>query len=447
MEKACKKRDKMRPKKINNSQSDLFKNRLSEELNPKHELRQLSTLIPWENLEEEFSEIYADNGVGGQPPKPVRLIVGLLLLQHMHNLSDENVVRMWVENPYWQYFCGYDYLQWTVPINPSSLTRWRGRLGKEKLEKILAMTVSVAVSSGTIKKKDLKSVTVDTTVMPKNIAYPTDSKLLERSRARLVKLAKKYGIELRQNYNRVCKKLTRQIGGYLHAKQMKRASKSIKKLKTILGRVQRDISRKIAGEESLQKIFASELSKAKSLLNRKKKDKNKLYSLHEEDVVCISKGKAHKRYEFGCKVSLSIANSGPGIITGSEALAGNPYDGHTLAAALSLSEKISGVTPSAAFIDKGYKGHKCETPRVFISGQRRGVTAAIRKKLNRRQAIEPHIGHMKNEGKLGLSRLKGFAGDQANAILVAASYNLKLILNHLRVCFVYFLYPIYDGIF
>ena len=434
----------MRPKKINNIQSELFKNRLSDELNPKHELRQLSLLIPWEMLEEEFSQMYIDKGVGGQPPKPVRLIVGLLLLQHMHDLSDENVVRMWVENPYWQHFCGYDYLQWTAPINPSSLTRWRGRLGKERLEKILAMTVSVAVSSGTISKKELKSVSVDTTVMPKNITHPTDSKLMEKSRQRLVKLAKKYGIELRQNYNLVSKKLIRQIGGYLHAKQMKRAAKKTRKLKTILGRVQRDISRKIDGNELLQKNFISEISKAKSLLNRKKHDKNKLYSLHEEEVVCISKGKAHKRYEFGCKVSLSITNSGVGIVTGSEALAGNPYDGHTLFAALNLSEKITGVPAKTAYVDKGYKGHKCESTKIFISGQKRGVTASIRKKLNRRQAIEPHIGHMKNECKLGLSRLKGLAGDRANAILVASAYNLKLILNHLRASFAYFFYQYFS---
>jgi transposase, IS5 family len=211
----------MRPKKINNGQSELFKNRLSDELNPKHELRQLSLLIPWESMEEEFAVMHVDKGLGGQPPKPVRLMVGLLLLQHLHNLSDDNVVRMWIENPYWQHFCGYDYLQWQAPINPSSLTRWRGRLGKDRLEKILAMTVSVAVSSGTISKKELKSVSVDTTVMPKNIAHPTDSKLMERSRLRLVKLAKKYGVKLRQNYNLVSKKLIRQIGGYLHAKQNK----------------------------------------------------------------------------------------------------------------------------------------------------------------------------------------------------------------------------------
>jgi IS5 family transposase len=437
----------MRPKKINTIQSELFKNRLSDELNPKNELLQLSSLIPWESLEEEFATMYIDKGLGGQPPKPIRLMLGLLLLQHMHDLSDENVVRMWVENPYWQHFCGYDYLQWEMPINPSSLTRWRGRFGKERLEIILAMTVSVAVSSGTIRKKELSSVSVDTTVMPKNITHPTDSKLLERSRLRLVKLAKKHGIELRQNYNLVSKKLIRQIGGYLHAKQMQRAARSIKRLKTILGRVQRDISRKIAGNELLLVNFASEISKAKSLLARKKSDKNKLYSLHEEEVVCISKGKAHKRYEFGCKVSLSITNRGVGIVTGSEALAGNPYDGHTLAAALNLSERITGVSAKTAFVDKGYKGHKCESTQVFISGQKRGITASIRKKLNRRQAIEPHIGHMKNEGRLGLSRLKGFAGDQANAILVASAYNLKLILNYLRISFACFLYRYFSFAF
>ena len=334
-----------------------------------------------------------------------------------------------------------------APINPSSLTRWRARLGKDRLEKILSMTVSVAVSSGTIGEKELKSVSVDTTVMPKNITHPTDSKLMERSRLRLVKLAKKHGVKLRQNYNLVSKKLTRQIGGYLHAKQMKRAGKKIRKLNTILGRVQRDISRKIEGDELLQESFASEISKAKLLLDRKKNDKNKLYSLHEEDVVCISKGKSHKRYEFGCKVSLSITNSGVGIVTGSEALAGNPYDGHTLAAALKLSEKITGVPAQTAYVDKGYKGHKCEPTKIFISGQKRGVTTSIRKKLNRRQAIEPHIGHMKNECKLGLSRLKGLAGDQANAILVASAYNLKLILKHLRTSFAYFLYQYFNFAF
>jgi transposase, IS5 family len=173
----------MKPRKLTNNQEDLFKNRLSNQLNPRHELVQLSKLIPWDKLDIEFSGSFAEKTVGGRPAISVRLMVGLLLLQHIHNLSDENVVRMWVENAYWQYSCGYDHLQWKLPINPSSLTRWRKRLGAESMEKILAISVSVAVEAGVVSKNDLKQVIVDTTVMPKNIEFLTDTKLLEKARA------------------------------------------------------------------------------------------------------------------------------------------------------------------------------------------------------------------------------------------------------------------------
>ena len=171
----------MRPTKTTNHQEDLFRNRLSNQLNPKHELLQLSKMIPWHTMEEEFAKIFDEKQAVGRQATPVRLVVGLLLLQHMHNLSDQNVVRMWVENAYWQYFCGYDHLQWKLPIDSSSLTRWRKRLGSERIEKILSMTVEVAVDSGFITKRDLEDVIVDTTVMPKNIEFPTDVKLLEKS--------------------------------------------------------------------------------------------------------------------------------------------------------------------------------------------------------------------------------------------------------------------------
>lgn len=183
----------MRPQKITNYQENLFKNRLSNQLNMKHELISLSKLIPWIALEEECADICPGNGNSGRPAAPVRLIIGLLLLQYMHNLSDENVVRMWVENPYWQYFCGYDHLQWNLPIDSSSLTRWRKRLGPDRLKTILGMTVSVAVSSGVVSKKDLETVILDTSVMPKNIEHPTDSKLLEKARRKMVKLAGEHG--------------------------------------------------------------------------------------------------------------------------------------------------------------------------------------------------------------------------------------------------------------
>lgn len=428
----------MKPLQIDNRQEDFFRGRLSSELNPKHEMVILSKMIPWDSLEAEFADLYqSDSNTGGQPPKPIRLMIGILLLQHLHSLSDEQVVRFWVENSYWQFFCGYDFLQWEFPINPSSLTRFRQRLGSCRMERILSLTVAVAVKSEAVKVKDLKKVIVDTTVMPKNIEFPTDSKLLGKTRTRLVKLATKHGITLRQNYNLISKALLHQIGRYLHAKQMKRARKAIKRLKTILGRVARDIERKVSSSENLTEIFTPILNQTKRLLAQERKSKNKLYSLHEPEVHCISKGKAHKRYEFGCKVSITTTHK-QGLVISSEALPGNPYDGHTLKPALESSERITGVKIESAFVDKGYKGHGVQDDpnrnhtKIFISGQRRGITTSIKKQLKRRSAIEPMIGHMKQEGKLGICRLKGIIGDQFNALLTGVGHNLRLILNHIR---------------
>ena len=359
-------------------------------------------------------------------------------------------MRGWVENPYWQHFCGYDFLQWEFLINPSSLTRFRQRLGSVRLEKILSLTIAVAVKSEAVKVKDLKKVIVDTTVMPKNIEFPTDSKLYDKARERLVKLAAKNGIALRQNYNLVAKTLLRKISGYLHAKQMKRARKAIKHLKTIVGRVVRDVERKISNSaqknfspensrnaKNLSEIFTPILDQAKRLLAQERGDKNKLYSLHEPDVACISKGKAHKRYEFGCKVSITTTHK-QGLVISSQALPKNPHKGHTLKPALESSERITGVEIESAFVDRGYKGHGVESDplrnhtKIFISGQRRGITKSLKKQLKRRSAIEPMIGHMKQEGKLGLCRLKGIIGDQINALLTGVGHNLRLILNHIR---------------
>lgn len=428
----------MQPTKIDNRQEDIFRGRLSNELNPKHEMMILSRLIPWDSLEVEFADLYQSvRNVGGQPPKPIRLMIGILLLQHLHNLSDEQVVRTWVENPYWQFFCGYDFLQWNFPIDPSSLTRFRDRIGANRMEKILSLTISVAVKSEVVKVKDLKKVIVDTTVMPKNIEFPTDSKLYNKARERLVKLAAKNGIALRQNYNLIAKTLLRKISGYLHAKQMKRARKAIKHLRTIVGRVVRDVERKIGSSKNLSEIFTPILTQTKRLLTQQRKDKNKLYSLHEPDVACISKGKARQHYEFGCKVSITTTHK-QGLVISSEALPGNPYDGHTLKPALESSERITGVEIDSACVDRGYKGHGVESDplrnhtKIFISGQRRGLTKSLKKQLQRRSAIEPMIGHMKQEGKLGLCRLKGIVGDQINALLTGAGHNLRLILNHIR---------------
>lgn len=427
----------MKPQIINQSQGEIFRSRLSNQIKPDHPMKILADKISWVSVEEEYTKLFDDGSKGGRPAAPVRLVIGLLLLQYLHDLSDEAVCEAWVENPYWQYFCGYDFLQWELPLDPSSLSRWRGRLGKEKLEQILKLTVKAGVDTGTVSKKDMEEVNVDTTVMPKHVAFPTDSRLLNKSRDRLVKLAKKQGMSLRQNYNKVTKKLSWQISGYLHAKQMKRATSAIKKMKTITGRVVRDIERKIEGSEELGRIFTDELKKAHRLLNQTKAAKNKLYSLHEPYVECIAKGKARTRYEFGCKAGFTTTNKkGKDFILGASSFHGNPYDGHTLAESIAQAEKMTETKIKDVFVDNGYKGHDLNLEeggkRVWFSRQKRGVTKSIKKKIARRQAIEPHFGHMKTEGKLGKCRLRGKAGDEAHAILVAAGYNLRLILNHLK---------------
>lgn len=423
----------MKPQKINTAQSELFKSRLSTQLNPRDPLVILSHQINWSFFEEEFGALYTDGP--GQPPKPVRLMIGLMLLQHMHGLSDEQVVHQWVQNPYWQYFCGYDYLQWELPSDPSSMTRWRNRLGTENLEKILAETIVTAVKTETVAPQDLKRVIADTTVMEKNITFPTDSKLLNRAREQLVELADDCGLKLRQSYARVGKFAALNAGKYAHAKQFKRMRKEVKKLKNYLGRTVRDIERQIKDSLDLQVEFADLFNKSKQLLSQEKTSTNKLYSLHAPEAYCISKGKAGKIYEFGCKVSLVLTHK-QGLALSSQALHENQYDGHTLGSSLKKAEEIAETTIEQAFVDKGYKGHGVEGCHVYISGQKRGMTRTLKKHLKRRSAIEPHIGHMKSEGKLRRNYLKGAIGDALNALLCAIGHNMRLIWRTIRSLFV-----------
>jgi IS5 family transposase len=420
----------MLPKKISSEQTELFQNRLSNLLNPKHPLLQLSQMIPWESFEESFGTYFKEGP--GQPPKPIRLMVGLLMLQHMEGLSDPQVVSKWVENPYWQAFCGYDYLQWEFPADDSSMTRWRKRLGEEGMEKILSSTIQTAVEAEVVKPKDLERVIADTTVMEKDIAYPTDSALLNKIRGKLVDLAKKQGLSLRQSYSRVGDQLVRKISGYAHAKQFKRLSQGVRKLKTYLGRVIRDIERKLSQVPEQAESFTELLSLGKQLLSQDKHSKNKIYSVHAPEVYCIAKGKARTSYEFGCKVGLVVTHK-QGLVLSSKAFESAVYDGHTLQANLDQAEKLSGQPIKRAFVDRGYKGHGVEHCEVYIAGQRGGITKALKKQLKRRSAIEPHIGHMKSEGKLRRNPLKGVLGDKINALLCGVGHNLRLILNHIRL--------------
>lgn len=420
------------PSHISNDQNNLFFSRLSQQLNPRHSLMILEKHINWDKLEDDLGLTFSPDKAG-QPAKPVRLIVGLLMLQHMEGLSDEATVQKWVENPYWQFFCGFDFLQWQMPIDPSSLIRWRARIGEKGFDTLLSHTLKTAISTNTAKPKDFEKVIADTTVMEANIAYPTDAQLLNKAREKLVTLAKKEGLILRQSYAYVGKRLTQKISGYAHAKQFKRLKKGTKKLKTYLGRVVRDIERKISPEQSV--IFSELLDLAKKLLSQEKKSKNKIYSLHEPRVYCISKGKARTPYEFGSKVSLVVSHK-QGLALSSQALEKPSYDGHTLADSLSHSSEISGVPVKRTFVDRGYRKHGVEDREVYISGQRRGMTRSLKKELKRRSAIEPHIGHMKSDGKLGRNYLKGVIGTKMNAILCAIGHNLRLILNHIRDLFV-----------
>jgi IS5 family transposase len=408
---------------------ELFRERLENILNRQHELYRLAGLIDWATFEQEFGKYYSTGK--GRPGIPIRLLVGLSYLGHTYGLSDEAVVARWVENPYWQYFCGETYFQHQLPIDPSSMTRWRQRIGEKGCEMILAATLDAGLRSGAVKESSLKRINVDTTVQPKAVRYPTDSRSYNRCRERLVCLAAKHGIELRQSYARLGPRALRKAGSYAHARQFKRAKKEIRKLKTYLGRVYRDILRNILDDPDLHAEFHEELELTERMLDQQQRDSNKLYSIHAPEVECIAKGKVHKKYEFGVKVSVATT-SRDNFVVGMQALAGNPFDGHTLSCALEQVSRVTGVVPERCYVDRGYRGHGVTTPSVFISGQRRGVTPTIKKELRRRSAVEPVIGHMKEDGKLGRNWLKGSIGDKINALLCGAGHNMRIILRKLR---------------
>ena len=425
----------MKPQKPPESPTDdLFRHRLENLIDPRHELVKLSELIDWDQFDRQWGESFCEVG---RPAIATRLIAGLHYLKHTFALSDEQVVKRWAENPYWQYFCGETYFQHELPVNPSSLTRWRQRLGDEGVEILLSASIEAAIHAKAVKARDLKRVIVDSTVQEKAIAFPTDSKLYNRARERLVRLAKAQGVGLRQSYVRVGPRLLFKNNRYGHARQMKRQRRTISKLKTVLGRVYRDLERRLPEQPaSVQDAFREPMALTKRLLDQQRHDKNKLYALHAAEVECIAKGKVPKRYEFGVKVSITTTNRS-NLVVGAQSLPGNPYDGHTLRIALEQVERLTGQRPERCYVDLGYRGHDVTDVEVYKARQKRGVTQAIRRELKRRNAIEPIIGHMKNDGLLGRNYLKGAEGDAINVILCGVGQNLRLILNHLRICYLW----------
>lgn len=415
----------MKPK-LANQLPQLFQSRLDQIIDMKHPLCIAAEQIDWSFIEEQFGKYYHEKQ--GAPGKPVRLMVGLLYLKRAFDESDESVVDRFIENPYWQYFCGFEYFQHGFPIDPSSLSRFRGRIGEAGVEKLLQALLKTAQENGYLKRSDLNQVNVDTTVQEKAIAFPTDARLYYKMREMLVRYAKRNGISLRQSYSRVAKKALIKQGRYAHAKQMRRARKETRRLKTFLGRVYRDLKRRIAHPDE-EIAYWFEMSER--LLSQQKDSKNKLYSIHAPEVECISKGKAHKRYEFGCKVGLVTSSRGNWIL-GASAFHGNPYDGHTLQESLDQVEKLTGWKCGCANVDMGYRGHNYSGPteiRIIDYRKMKKVTRWVRRWMKRRAAIEPINGHLKSDNRMSRNYLKGKRGDQINALLSACGFNLRKLLK------------------
>jgi transposase, IS5 family len=431
----------MRPKERRDSgQSDLLRSRLDAIIDMNHALVKLAQTIDWAFLEERFGAVYEDKP--GRPPLPTRLMAGLAILKHTYDLSDEVLCEHWVENPYYQFFCGEEFFQHRLAFDRSSLTRWRQRMGEEKLQALLQESLAVATKTQAIKPSDLNRVIVDTTVQPKNVMFPTDARLLNRAREILVRLAKRQGLALRQSYARVGKFALIKHQRYAHAKQFKRANRALSRLRTYLGRVIRDIARKIEGRTDLlgEIVLGRMLALARRVLDQKQQQRGpKVYSLHAPEVECIGKGKAHRPYEFGVKVSVATTLThakGGQFVTHAKALPGNPYDGHTLKTVIPDMEALIGNIIERLVLDKGYRGHNAPPQykfRAFISGQKRRVTPKIKRELRRRSAVEPVIGHLKSEHRMGRNYLWHRQGDAINAVLAAAGYNFRRLIRWLAL--------------
>ena len=410
-------------------QPDFFRTLLKDFIDHERDLVKLANAIDWEGLEVAFAKCYCDNN--GRPACPVRVMVGLQYLKYLHGLSDQDTLDHWCENPYWQYFCGMALFQHTPPTDQTTMSTWRKRVAQAGAEKLLEEVLSTGLRTKIIKPADLARVNVDTTVQPKNIRHPTDARLYERCCERLVKQAKREKVSLRQTYTRVNKKHLRKQSGYAKAKQFKRAQKETRKLKTHLKAVVTDIRKKSPAPTP---AMLELLTLADRLLEQKRDDKNKLYSIHEPQVECIAKGKAHKPYEFGVKagfVTTSVGN----WITGALAFPGNPYDGHTLKDALAQSERLCGHTHKMAICDLGYRGHGYTGPCDIqvVNRSRKSTSRRMLRWWKRRSAIEPIIGHMKSEHGLGCNLLGGELGDAQNAVFAAIGLNLRKMLRALAL--------------
>ena len=395
---------------------------LKEQLSSKHPLYILANQVDWSFFDEHFKKHYREDF--GRPALPIRLMVSLLILKHLRNLSDESMVEQWAENAYYQYFSGAVFFTPGPPCEASELVHFRNRIETEGIELILKESVRINGKDG---KEDKASV--DTTVQEKNITYSTDSKLHRKIIKKCVAMAENAGIELRQSYKRTLKRLGIDQRFRSHPKNAKKARRADRKVKTIAGRLLRELIRKLPAS-----LYAEDLALFQRVLEQKRNDKNKVYSLHEPDVLCISKGKEHKKYEFGSKISIALTQT-TGVIIGALNIAGNQYDGHTLEAVLEQQKRLSGQTLSEVFVDRGYRGvtkvgqTMIHSPKTFSKKISRYKQKKLRKGFSRRAAIEPVIGHLKANYRLSRNFYKGIKADAINVMLAAAAMNFKRMIN------------------
>lgn len=393
---------------------------LCEQLDPRQPLKQLAEKLPWGEFEQAFGKYYSAEG---RPAKPVRLMVGLLLLKQMFNQGDETVVVAWVQNPYWQYFCGMHEFQWQVPCDPSDLVYFRQRIGAAGMQRILQASAQLHGPAA-----QEPEVVVDTTVQEKNITHPTDTKLTHKIIRRCWKLADRNGVKLRRRYRKAVRQGVMAQRWRRDPKKRKAAHRALRKMKVIAGRLIRELERKLPAEVRAEQRESFALYRR--VLRQQLSDRNKIYSLHEPQVYCLSKGKEHKKYEFGSKASVVMTKTA-GVIVGAVAHAENLYDGDALRPALEQTKTITRQQPAKAIVDRGYRGRTAvDGTEVLLPGkpkpgQSKSVSARMRARFRRRAAIEPVISHLKHQYRLARCFLKGFVGDQVNLLLAAAAWNLR----------------------
>ena len=340
----------------------------------------------------------------------------------------------WSQDVYFQFFSGQVYFEPRLPCDPAQISRFRRVLGEAGVEQLLKTTIEAAVAMGAVKKTEFERVIVDSTVQSKAIAHPTDSRLLELAREKIARLAKRAGIQLKQTHQHEGQTLRRRAGGYAHAKQFKRLRAVLKRQRTILGRLLREVRRKMGGlADETRASLDTWVERAERIHRQRPKDKNKLYALHAPEAECIGKGKARQPYEFGVKVSVAVT-ARQGLMVGARSLPGNPYDGHTLAEQLEQTTVLLqelGVKPHTAIVDLGYRGADADIGGVTLihRGKSRSLTRSQRRWLKRRQAVEPAIGHAKHDHGMKRCWLKGAEGDALHAVLCAAGFDIRWLLR------------------